>query len=300
MKKNIFICLAILCFFSATVSAQFSDLAKIEYVSLPESSDGGTSFSRFKALVNIPLKLKKEGSFLIIGAEYNFITFDADERLVNFDLEELSEFKQLALPITYTFKLNKDWRIATQVQPGFTTNLDINDITSDNGIISGTVVFIKDKKNRVDEVKKPYRLVIGLRVRGNDGFPVLPYISYYRKFHPKWSYNLGIPKMQLQYHLNERNRLKVIARVDAFRSNLQNDILIEPGSEGADRLRQILVAGGLRYEYKFTKNIEFHINASYIAYNSIELRNSSRDALFDFEEDSRLYIKTGLRFKLKP
>lgn len=284
-------------FISLPLTAQLSDLARLEYVGLPESSDGGTSFSRYRALLNYPIKLKKEGSFLLIGADYSYVTFDADEDLIDFDPEPLSEYNQLTFNVGYTFKINEEWRFGAQIEPGFSSNLNISGITFDEAVISGNAVFIKDKKES-EKVKEPYRLILGVAVSGSGGFPILPFISYYRKFHPKWSYNLGIPKTQLQYHLSDRNRLKLVARIDGFRSSLQNGIIAEPGGESAERIRQRLVLGGLRYEFKFTDHLEFYFNGSYVIDNSVELRDRSRNTIFEFEEENSFYIKTGVRFKI--
>jgi len=297
MIKNLLICISILCLISTAVSAQLSDLVRFEYVGLPENSNGGTSFSRYRGLINYPIELKKKDAYFIIGADYRFIRFNVDESLLSFESEELSEFKQLSLSFGYTYKMNEDWRFGAQIQPGFSTNLDIFDISFNEAVISGTVVFIKDKK-KDEHIKKPYRLIVGISVSGNGGFPVLPFISYYRKFHPKWSYNLGVPKTQLQYHFSDRHRFKAVVRIDGFSSNLQNNIITEPGTEGAERFRQRLLVGGGRYEYKLSKHIEFYFNGSYIFDNSIELRDESRNTIFEFQEDSRFYIKTGLRFKI--
>lgn len=279
------------------MSAQLSDLAAIEYTGLPESSDGGASFSRYKALLNFPVKLKKEGSFLILGADYRYISFDVDEELVNFDPEELSEFNQLSFTFGYTYKINDSWRFGAQLQPGFSTNLNVSDITFEEAIISGDIVLIKDNKDS-SKAKKPNRLIFGLRVSGSGGFPILPFISYYRKFHPKWSYNIGVPKTQLQYHITDHHRLKLVARIDGFRSSLQNSVEAEPGGERAELIRQQLILGGLRYEYKFTEHLEFFINGSYIIDNSLELRDRSANTLFDFQEKNSFYLKTGVRFKI--
>ena len=297
MKKNTFVYFIALCLTSLVSFAQLSDLAKIEYVGLPESSDGGASFNRYKAVVNYPIKLKQEGAFFIVGLDYRYITFDADEDLIPFDSEDLSEIKQLSLSFSYTYKINEDWRFGAQIQPGYSTNLDVGDIGFDDAVLSGNVVFINDKKED-ETVKKPNRLILGVSVSGNGGFPILPFISYFRKFHPKWSYNLGVPKTQLQYYISERSRLKLVARIDGFSTNLQNDLPISPGVEPAERLRQRLILGGLRYEFKLTDHLEVYFNGSYVIDNSIELRDDSRDTLFDFEEDNSFYIKTGIRFKI--
>jgi len=297
MKKSFFLYLFLFCLISTRVSAQLSDLARIEYIGLPKSSNDGTSFDKFRALINFPIKLKKEGSFLLVGVDYRFISFNADENLLGFVPEELSKFNQLNLMIGYTYAINEDWRFGAQIIPGYSTNLAISDITFDDAVISGNVVFIRDLKDS-EKVKKPNRLIFGVSLSGNGGFPILPFISYYRKFHPKWSYNLGVPKTQLQYHTSERSRVKLVFSIDGFRSNLQNDIIAEPGGDAAERLRQQLILGGLRYEFKFTKNLEFYLNGSYIINNSIELRDGSRNSVFDFEEDNSFYLRSGLRFKI--
>ena len=297
MKKSTFLFFGILFLTNVASFSQLSDLARIEYVGLPQNSDGGASFDRYRALINYPIKLKKEGSFLLIGADYRFISFNVDDNLIPFDSEELSEIKQLSFSFGYSFLINDEWRFGAQIQPGYSTNLDVGDITFDDAVISGNVVLIRDRKES-ETVKKPNRLIVGVAISGNGGFPILPFISYYRKFHEKWSYNLGIPKTQLQYYLSERNRLKLVVSIDGFRTNLQNDLPIGPGIDEAERFRQRLFLGGLRYEYKFTKNLEFYFNGSYIIDNSLELRDRSRNKLFDFEEDSSFYIRTGVRFKI--
>ena len=194
--------------------------------------------------------------------------------------------------------MNEDWRFGAQIQPGYSTNLKVVNISFDDTILSGNVVFIKDKKE--DNItKKPFRLILGIAISGNGGFPVLPFISYYKKFHPKWSYNLGVPKTQLQYYISDRNRLKLVTKIDGFTTSLQNDFDTgSPEVTSAKRFRQRLLLGGVRYEFKFTKNLELYFNGSYIIDNSLELRDKSRNTVFEFEEDSSFYLQTGLRFKI--
>jgi len=283
----------LLLFFSSCMCAQLSDLARLEYVGLPGDSNNGSSFNRFRAAVNYPIKLK-EDTYLFVGLDYSYIDYNVDEDIVSFDPDEISDFQLLDLNIGYTFKMNEDWRFGARVQPGFSSNLKARNLSFEDAIISGDVVFIKDKKDN----DIPYRLILGVSVSGKGGFPILPFISYYRKFHPKWSYNVGVPKMNLQYHLSEKQRLKLVARLDGFRSNLQRGVELGNNQETASRFRQQLVVGGLRYEYKFTNHLEYYINSSYILSNTVELRDRSSNTLAEIPEDNDLYIKTGIRFKL--
>ncbi|GGG23821.1 hypothetical protein GCM10011344_25760 [Dokdonia pacifica] len=278
---------------SSFTYAQLSDLARIEYIGLPEGSDNGSSFNRFRALVNFPIELK-EDTYLFVGLDYSYIDYNVDESLVSFDPREIDEFQLFDLNIGYTFKLNEDWRFGARIQPGFSSNLKARNLSFEDAILSGDAVFIKDKKDN----DIPYRLILGVSVSGKGGFPILPFISYYRKFHPKWSYNVGVPKINLQYHASSKHRFKLVARLDGFRANLQRGIEVGENQEIARRFRQQLVVGGLRYEYKFTDHIEYYINSSYILSNSVEFRDRSRNTLAEISEDNNLYIKTGIRFKL--
>ena len=203
-----YICITLLItalFFPLTTHAQLSDLARLEYVGLPEQNTG-FAYNRFRALFNYPIKVK-EDAFFVVGLDYSYISVDKEDNAIPFDVSELDDFQLLDLNIGYTFKMNEDWRFGARFQPGISSNLKARNLSFEDAVFSGDVVFIKDKKES-ENVKKPYRLILGVSLSQNRGFPILPFISYYRKFHPKWSYNVGIPKTNLQYHLSEANRFK--------------------------------------------------------------------------------------------
>jgi len=297
MKKVRVVYFIVCCLISVESFAQLSDLVRIEYTGLSDGSNDGATFNKYRALINYPIKLKKKDSYLVAGFDYKYVSFNADQDVIPFEADKLSEIKQFSISLGYTYKINKDWRFGAQIKPGYSTNLDVADITFDDAVISANIVFIKNKKE--DEfVKKPYSLILGVAISGSGGFPVLPFISYYKKFHEKWSYNLGVPKTQLQYHLSDRSRLKLVTRIDGFSTNLQNGLITGSGTEKAERFRQRLLLGGLRYEFKFTKHIEYYVNGSYIIDNSLELSDGSRNTLFEFKEDNSFYLKTGVRFKI--
>ena len=70
--------------------AQTSDLARIEYTYFPQS-DSDNSFRRFRALINAPIKVK-EGSYLVIGAEYRNVNL-VYEDLTPFPTRDLERFQ---------------------------------------------------------------------------------------------------------------------------------------------------------------------------------------------------------------
>lgn len=144
----------------------------------------------------------------------------------SFDKREIDGFQLLDLNIGYTTPLKNDWRLGVRLTPGFSSNLTANDLTFEDIVLSGDIVFIKDK-TKDETVAKPWRLMLGVSYSGNRGFPFpLPFISYYRKFNPNWSYNVGVPKSNLQYHISENHRLKLYAELDGFTSNLQRGVLV--------------------------------------------------------------------------
>lgn len=203
--------------------SQLNDLARVDLTYIPNKSSD-VEYTRFKALGNYPIKLKKEGAYLLVGLSYSNIHLRFQDDNLPFDKEMLNDFQLLDLPIGYTQKLKNDWRLGIRFTPGISTNLTANDLTFEDIVFSGDVVFIKERN--LDDTRKE-RLILGASYSQNRGFPFpLPFISYYRKFHPNWSYNLGVPKTNLQYHFSKRNRLKLYAELDGFTSNLQNGVAI--------------------------------------------------------------------------
>lgn len=295
--KNIKLYYFIIALFIANACfAQLDDLAKVDYTKIPKNGSD-IEYTRTRALFNIPLKLKKEKTYLFLGLDYSNINLRMSSNSLPFDKKELDDFKSLDLNIGYTKPLKNNWRLGARLTPGFSTNLRANDLSFEDLVLSGVVVFIKDNKNNLD-VKKPWRLIIGAAYSGNRGFPFpLPFISYYRKFHDKWSYNVGVPKMNLQYHASSTHRFKLYTELDGFTANLQQGVLID-NSVQAESINMSLVIAGLQYEYHVTKNIQFFARSSYVFSNSVNLRDRDKDNIIELDSSNSLYLRTGVRFKI--
>ncbi len=286
--------LACLLFFCSIANAQLVDIVRLEYTKVP-SAGSDFDFSRQRFAFNYPVKLKDE-KYIFFGLEYNAIDLNFNDSVPNFDQTKTDEFRLLDINLTYTFKMNENWRFAARLVPGFSSNLETNEFLFDDTFISGTVVFIKDKKASKD-VPKPYRVIVGMAYSNTSGFIFpIPFISYYKKFHPKWSYNLGVPTTNLQYHASERFRLKMLAQLDGFTSNLQEGLLIND-ERFADRIRMNLLLLGLRYEYKLTHNIEMYLNTTHSVRSRIELR-ATRENIFSFAKRKVFNFTGGIRLKI--
>jgi len=272
---------------------QILDVLRLEYTFIPSS---GLDFNRARILSNIPIKVNEEKSaYLLLGADYSSIDLVFNKTFDSFDQEEIEDFRLLDINLGYTTNIGNDWRFGMRISPGFSSNLRTGDVLFDDIVWSGVILFINDKKED-SNVKKPHRILLGASYSENRGIPFpIPFISYYRKFHPKWSYNIGVPNSNLQYHWSPKTRLKLFAQLDGFNANLQEQVIVN-GSQFAETIRMSLILGGLRFEYKLQKHIEFYLNTTYIIDNQVELWDSNNDEIFEFEEGT-IHFKTGIRLK---
>ena len=274
--------------------SQLSDLARIDFTYIPGNSDD-VDYTRFRGLFNYPFKLKGASEYLLLGLDYNNINLRFNNENLPFDRKALNDFQILDINIGYTKPINDNWRLGMRITPGLSTNLTASDLTLDDIVLSFDLVFIR--KRALEGIKKD-RLILGVRYSGNSGFPFpLPFISYYRKFHGNWSYNLGIPKTNIQHYFSEKNRLKLYAELDGFTANLQNGVAVN-NSKMAESINMSLVVGGLQYEYHFAGHFQFYARTSYIFSFKNKLRDENKNNLFVMDNVTRTYFRTGIRLKI--
>lgn len=285
---------AILFFTTCATQAQLSDLARLDFTFIPNKGSD-VEYTRSRFLINYPVKLKKEGEYLLLGIDYSNIHLRFKKDELPFDRNLLNDFKLLDFTIGYTKPLKNDWRLGVRFQPGISTNLTAKSLNANDLVFSGDVVFIKNFENDID---KPSRLIVGLSYSQNRGyvFP-LPFISYYKKFSPDWSYNIGIPRTNLQYHLSENHRFKLFGQLDGFTSNIQNGALVN-GTDSAEIINMSLINGGLQYEYHFTDHLQLDVRAAYNFSLNNKLKDGSNNTLFTIDNNSRSYFRAVLRFKI--
>lgn len=286
----------LLCFFLCFVcisNAQLGDLARVDYTYIPRAKSD-VEFERFRVLFNYPLKLKKEDTYLFLGLDYSNIHLKSDIEFP-FPTRDLNDFQLLDLSISYTTPLKNDWRLALRFRPGVSTNLAANALSLEDVILSGDVIFIKQGAMHYG---KRQRWILGIYYSGNSGFNFpLPYITYYKKFAPNWSMSLGVPKTNIQYFISEKHRIKTYAQLDGFTSNLQRDVPVIEG-EAAKSINMSLIVSGFQYEYHFTKNLQLYLSTAYIAAIDNELRNDQRETIFSLDTKARIYLRTGVKFKI--
>lgn len=287
-----------ICFFlfiiSFTSYSQFNNLASIDFTYIPQKNSN-IEYSRLKISANYPIKLKKEGAYIFTGLSFSDISLSFEKEPFTFNQRKLNDFKLIDLSISYTQKIKNDWRIAFRFKPGVSTNSNTASALSRNDVVlSFDAIFIKTRQ--INDIKKD-RLIWGVTYAQNRGFSYpLPFISYYKKLDNKWSYNVGIPKTNIQYHYSKKHRFKLYGELDGFTSNLQENIILE-GEQTVNRINLSLIVGGFQYEYHIINHLEFFARTAYNFSIKTTLRNNN-DTIFTIDDSSRLYLRTGLRFKI--
>ena len=272
--------------------AQLTDLARLEYSFIP-SSKSEDQYTRLRAVVNYPIKIKNK-DYLIVGGEYNRILLNLEDEYP-FNTQQLKKLHVIDFSLGYTFKTSENWRLGLKITPRIASTLT-SKLTSNDMFLNGGVFAIKDRTDAKD-IDKPYRLVVGLTYNSTTGVPFpLPFVSYFRRVNEKWSYSIGVPKSNVKYFFSEKSILQTFAGLDGYFANIQNPITVN--QEIADNISLSVAIGGLGYEYCFTKHL---IAYSYIGYTfllSNHLRDDNRDNVYKLNDLNAFYFRSGIKFKI--
>lgn len=273
-------------------NAQLTDLARLEYSFIPKNKSDD-QYTRIRALVNYPIKIK-EDSYFIIGAEYNSIFLNLNDNYP-FDTSYLETITVIDLNLAYTHKINDIWRVAYKVTPRLASTL-IDKITSEDLFLNGGVFFIKDR-TKITTIRKPYRLILGLTYNTTAGIPFpLPLISYFSQINENLSYTVGVPKMNVKYRFDEKKNIQAFVGLDGYFAHLQRPASIQ-GNQ-VDNISLSVVVAGLGYEYSLSKYLVLYTYAGYTLRLNNVLRNADRENVFTLDDVNSFYLRTGIKFRL--
>jgi len=287
--------LQIACFFLILIQSmvsfsQSTDLVRVEYLRIPEN-DTGIQTSRYKFLINVPIKVN-ESNYIVVGGEYNQfdVDFSAD---LPFDKAELQKLHIIDMNLGYITKWNENWRFIGIITPRLASNLT-EKARSDDFFFNATATLWKEKK----DIEKPFRLVLGLTFNSTTGLPIpLPLVSYYKRFHPNWSYTLGIPKMNFKYYPSEKHTLQMALLLDGYFINIQDDIVLPDNTLGS-RISLSALIGVVGYQYNITKMMSLYVLAGRSFLQEGILRNDRRDRTFLLNDEANFYLRTGFKISI--
>jgi len=282
--------LLIISFIGVIGFSQSTDILRVEYTVLPRTKTD-IEVARYRFLFNLPIKLS-ENNYLVTGGEYNLVDFDSSEALP-FDARELNTLHVIDLNLGYITRWNENWRFVGIISPRIASNL-IEGLQVDDLRLNLTATLWKERK----DIEQPFRLVLGLTYNSTTGLPVpLPLISYYKRFHPNWSFTLGIPRMNFKYHMNKRHTLQMALLLDGYFVNAQDDIIL-PDNEFGSSISLSALIGAFGYQYNITKSMSFYGLAGFTLSRKGVLRDEKRNNVFILSEQGSLYFKTGFKIAI--
>ena len=273
------------------VTAQSSDLLRLEYLNIPNSNTKN-SISRFRFFLQAPLKIS-EGNYIVVGGEYRYIDLTLDN--VPFTTDDLNSVQNIEASLGYIHKSKTtDWYYAGNVGARISSNFETK-LISDDYIYIARVYAIRDRTDD-GKAEKPNRLIFGLEYTTTPGrnFP-LPILNYYREFAPKWTYTLGVPKTNIRYKLDDKNHVQAYLTLDNIHANIQGNKLVN--GKLAEHISATQILGGLGYEYYFTKHLLYYGYVAYTISNDYRLRDDEREDIYIIEDKNTIYFRTGIKFK---
>lgn len=268
--------------------AQSTDILRFDYLNIPEN-DAGMKTQRYKALFNFPIKLNEKNDYLITGFEYNRFDMDYSKELP-FDKSELIRFHVIDFNAGIITKLNENWNFIAILTPRLASNL-LDGTTGEDFFMNATATIWKERPN----ADKPYRLVLGLTYNSTTGLPVpLPLINYYRRFHPNWSFTLGIPRTNFRHHINKKHLVELALFLDGYYINLQNDVIMENG-EVASKISLTALVGSIGYQYNISNRMALFATLGRSVIQEGILRNDDQGSVYLLNNESSFYIRTGFK-----
>lgn len=274
------------------MTAQLTDLARLEYSFIPKSSSND-EYARIRLLLNYPIEVKKD-DYLVIGAEYNRIFLNLRDDYP-FETELVERIHVVDINLAYTFKMNEKWRFGAKITPRLASTLTER-ITQDDLFLNTAIFFVNDR-TKEESLKRPYRLILGLTYNTTIGLPFpLPLVSYYRRINERWTFSAGVPKSNVRYFFNEKNNLQAFAALDGYFAHLQRPTSVN--GQSVDNISLSVAVLGFGYEYLFTKHLVFYIYNGYTLRLNNVLRNDNRDNVFTLDDLNTYYLRTGIKFRI--
>lgn len=301
-KSFITTCLLLL---ALGLSAQTTDLARIEYLNVPFSKSDN-AISRYRALVQAPIPLDSEKrNIFVVGLEYRYLDVDIKDENDGLALNNhvVTSTQMMKGYLGYVWKQGPDWRIGVKAGVRIESDFD-QGIISDDVIYEVGTYFVKDKKKHPEEGKKPYRLIVGLTYSTTPGrwYP-LPILNYYKQFRPNWTYTLGVPKTNVRHYLNDTHKdaIQAYLTLDNDYANIQQNFVPissqNPDGKLAENIQSTIGLVGLGYEHYFTEHLLFYGYAAHSVYNDFRLEDGDGNKIYKINTENSPYFRAGIKFK---
>lgn len=270
--------------------AQSTDVLRAEYTLLP-GSETEVQQSRYRFLFNAPFKVGEE-DFLVAGLDYNQVIVDSAKDLP-FDKNLVRKLHVIDLNLGYVYKWKEQWRIIGILTPRLASNLQ-GGVQGRDFLLNASVAFWKEN----DTADKPQRLIIGLAYNATTGLPIpLPLFSYYKRFHPNWSYTVGVPRANLRYYPGDKHVIETALFLDGYYVNVQDNLVLDDGLS-ASAISLSAMIGAVGYQYRIQKSFILYALGGYTFFQNGVLRDEQRKNVFVLSDRGNIYFRTGFRISI--
>jgi len=283
MPKKYIISILILCL-CIPAFAQFDrELAGVDFVRLgDENSKNSVKFQKYSLRLTIPKRLNEKGSFLINKFEYAKTSIDYSSGPSI--LKDLERFHTVSYTLGYRRSLKNNWSLVAmltpQVSSNFRSSLEWEDIQ-----LRGLVMFTKP-------IKPTLRLSLGVMYGTTTGVPLpLPVLSMMWKPTPKWTVNVGFPRLGIGYELSPKTKIGADLFMVGDNFTLTKDLFYI--NEKIDNIRIMNLGGGLKLSQKLSKYLKLKVQTGYTFYRKFEFLGG-KDSVLDYNLDNDMYFKVGL------
>ncbi|WP_027078560.1 DUF6268 family outer membrane beta-barrel protein [Maribacter antarcticus] len=271
--------------------AQTPDVFRVEYMLLPRN-DSGAKLSRIKLVANVPIKVG-DSSIVVVGSEYNRLSYDLQRDDIAINQEGLNYFHVVDINIGYVRRYGKDWRLIGVLTPRLASTLT-NPLENGDFSINATIGGFRDRPY----LDKPTRLVLGIAYNSAVALRVpLPVVYFEKRFSPNWSYIIGVPKTGMKYHFKEKHIIQTEFILDGYFVNLQNSTAL-PDATFASSISSSAAVVTLGYSYNITKEMSFYGFFGHTIFQLGVLRDEERNDIFTLNDDSSFYMRAGFRIGL--
>lgn len=276
---------------SCIVLAQTPDVFRVEYMILPRN-DSGARLARIKLVANVPVKVG-DSTMLVLGSEYNSLAYDLDREDISINQQGLNYFHVVDINLGYVRRYSRDWRLIGVLTPRLASTLT-NPLENGDFSINATIGAFRDRPY----LEKPTRLVLGIAYNSAVALRVpLPVVYFEKRFHPSWSYILGVPKTGMKHHFDEKHMMQTEFILDGYFVNLQNNTAL-PDASFASSISSSAAVVTLGYSYNITKEMSFYGFFGHTIFQLGVLRDEDRNDIFTLNDDPSFYIRTGFRIGL--
>ena len=282
LKKHITLLFILL--ISLPTMAQFDrELVGVDFVRLgDENSKNSVKFQKYSFRLTIPKRLNEKGSFLINKFEYakTGIDYSSGPSI----LKDLERFHTVSYTLGYRRSLKNNWSLigmlTPQISSNFRSSLEWEDLQ-----LRGLVMFTKP-------IKPTLRLSLGVMYGTTTGVPLpLPLLSMMWKPTPKWTVNVGFPRLGIGYELSPKTKIGADLFMVGDNFTLTKDLFYI--NEKIDNIRIMNLGGGLNLSQELSKYLKLKVQTGYTFYRKFEFLGG-KDSVLDYNLDNDLYLKVGL------